>query len=160
MDKQFKAYKWGLRFYAAISLRRVVEVRGVNSRIDEKTHFLMWDFDGVKPLDVFMSLRHIQRLLSLPNIIIMKTKEQGYHAYCFKACSWEQARSYIALTPFVDKHYLAIGIGRGYFTLRFSAVPGRKIEYVMTLESARKPDIDYKDVTSFVEYTKAVEKSA
>jgi len=155
MDAEIKKYVKGWRFYAAVSLRRVVEVKGVNSKVDERTHFLMWDFDHVQLNDVIVALRVVQEEYRLPAISIVQTKADGFHAYCFKACTWEQARGIIAATEYVDKHYLAIGIGRGYFTLRISDVPGREFRYKDTLPSEYPSDLDYADVCSFVEYTRA-----
>lgn len=147
--------KWGLRLYATLNIRRIRKVTGVNSRIDEYTHFLMWDFDDTPLYVVTQSLRSTQKLFNLPSISIVETKENGYHAYCWKSCSFVEARGIISFTPNIDKHYLAIGIGRGYFTLRFTDVKGRGFKHVLTLHSDVPPDLSYKDVNSFVNYTKA-----
>ena len=152
---EIKLVKFGWRFYTTINLRRVTKVQGVNSRIDEDTHFLMWDFDNL-PLEVVIdSLRFVQRVFNLPSISVLRTKENGYHAYCFKSCSLLEARGIIGFTPNVDKHYLAAGCGRGYFTLRFSDIPNREFDHVSTLGSETPSDLCYSDVSSFVEYTKA-----
>lgn len=153
---EIKIVKCGLRFYLASSLCRVREVTGVNSQIDEDTHFLMWDFDDTPLAIVKESLEYVQRLFSLPSIGIVETRENGYHAYCFRACSFVEARGIIALTPNVDRHYLAAGCGRGYFTLRFTDVGGREFKHVMTLRSEVPADLDYKDINCFVQYTKAI----
>jgi len=154
---ELRLVKWGFRLYfkLAFQLKKVVIVDGVNSQIDPDTHFLMWDFDDIELPLVVIYLFKVQRRFRLPEISILKTKENGYHAYCFKACTFEKARGIIAFTPGVDKNFLAIGIGRGYFTLRFSDVKGRGFQHVCKLSSKIKADISYKEVNSFVEYTKA-----
>ena len=153
---EIKTVKLGLRFYLAASLRRIREVTGVNSQIDPETHFLMWDFDDV-PLEIVEeSLLSIQKMFSLPAISIVKTKENGYHGYCFKACTFLEARGILGFTPNIDRHYLAAGCGRGYFTLRFTDVDGREFKHVKTLPSEETPDLDFKDVNCFVQYTKAL----
>jgi hypothetical protein len=154
---QIQFIKCGLRFFLRLSLdvKKVEIVRGVNSNIDPQTHFLMWDFDNV-PLDVVkLGLMHTQDLFQLPDITIMKTKEEGYHAYCFKACSFVEARTIIAATSNVDKHFLMAGIGREYFTLRFSDIKDRTIKHECILPGLTISDLSYSDVNSFVEYSKA-----
>jgi len=152
---EIKIVKFGLRFYCAISLRRVREVTGVNSQVDEDTHFLMWDFDEIPLPIVIDSLKAVQRMFNLPAISIVQTKANNYHGYCFRACSFIEARGIIAFTPNIDRHYLAAGCGRGYFTLRFTDVKGQEFKHVMTLTSDIEPDLDYTDINSFVQYTKA-----
>jgi len=154
---EIKTVKFGWRVYLASSLRKITEVTGVNSKIDENTHGLMWDFDDVPLHVVIESLEFVQNAFNLPPIIILQTKELGYHAYCFRASTFIEARGIIAFTPNVDKNFLAIGIGRGYFTLRFTDVPGREFKSIMTLPSDVEADLDYKDFSSFVKYTKAVQ---
>jgi len=152
---EIKLVKIGLRFYATMNLRRIREVTGVNSQYEPGRHFLMWDFDNT-PLDkVQEALEFVQKTFSLPPITIIQTKENGYHAYCFRDSTWLEARGILSFTPNIDNHYLAVGIGRGYFTLRFTDVPGRGFKHVKTLQSEVKPDIDYSEVNSFVKYTKA-----
>jgi len=155
---ELRLVKWGYRLYfrLAFQVKRVEVVEGVNSKIDDETHFLMWDFDDIELTDVKESLLRVQDIFDLPEISILRTKENGYHAYCWKACTFVQARGIIAFTPNVDRHFLAIGTGRGYFTLRFTDVEGRGFEHVCILPSEVKSDLNYKDVNSFVEYTKAV----
>lgn len=152
---EIKSVKLGWRFYLAFGLRRITEVTGVNSQVDPETHFLMWDFDDT-PLDVVIeSLVFVQKTFNLPPISIVQTKENGYHAYCFRDSTWIETRGIISFTPNVDKHYLAVGIGRGYFTLRFTDVKGREFKHIQTLQSEVPSDLNYRDINSFVRYTKA-----
>jgi len=155
---EIKLIKKGWRFYFRLvcQLRKVEHVTGVNSQIEPGTHFLMWDFDDTPLPVVVESLKFVQKSFDLPEINILKTKENGYHAYCFRKSSFVEARGIIAFTPNIDRHYLAAGAGRGYFTLRFTDVKGRQFEPVGSLPSMVKSDLDYSDVNCFVEYTKAV----
>jgi len=155
---EIRLVKLGYRLYFRLvcQIKKVQHVTGVNSQIDPKTHFLMWDFDDVPLLVVMESLRAVQKMFNLPAISIVKTKENGYHSYCFRASSFLEARGIIAFTPNVDRHYLAAGAGRGYFTLRFTDVKGRGFEHVCTLKSDIPADLEYSDINCFVEYTKAV----
>ncbi len=153
---EIKIVKGGFRLYLAGSLRRIREVTGVNSQIDDDTHFLMWDFDDTPLPVVAKSLKYIQNAFNLPEIEILQTKENCYHGYCFKRCEWIETRGIIAFTPNVDRNYLLAGCGRGYFTLRFTDVAGQQFKHVMTLESGVSCDMSYKDINCFVQYTKAV----
>ncbi len=152
---EIKLVKLGLRFYTTMSLRRIREVTGVNSQYQPGHHFIMWDFDDTPLSVVKESLEFVQNTFKLPSITIIQTKAIGYHAYCFRDCTWLEARGILAFTPNIDNHYLAIGIGRGYFTLRITDMPGRQFKHIETLHSDVPSDISYKEVNSFVKYTKA-----
>jgi len=155
---EIRLVKFGLRLYSrfVFQIKKVQHVTGVNSQYQPETHFLMWDFDDIPLPVVIQSLRSVQKAFSLPAISILETKENGYHAYCFRACSFLEARGIISFTPNVDRHYIAAGVGRGYFTLRFTDFNGRGFHHVTTLKSDIPADLDYSDINCFVEYTKAV----
>lgn len=143
--------KFGYKMH--LSLEKVRIVQGVNSKVDEDTHFLMWDFDNT-PLPVIeASLIAIQEEYNLPKITIISTGK-GYHAYCFKACSWLKCRAILAATPFIDTTYVGIGLMRGYFTLRFEN--SEEFKCVEILPGTTPEDLCYSDVNSFVNYTKRV----
>ncbi len=142
-------------FRTTLNIKMVEKVTGVNSNVDQETHVLLWDFDGIELAQVADSLRVVQKIFDLPKITIVWTgKPGGYHAYCFKSCTFLEVRTIIAATPNVDKHFLMAGIGRGYFTLRFSEVEGREFGSVGELPSEVLADLSYKDVNCFIEYTK------
>ena len=154
---EIKLYKWGWRFYATAALRRVRVVRGRNSRLADGCHILMWDFDNVPCPDVIKALETIQADRGLPDIHIVSTgKEGGYHAYCFDRRCWTEARAIVAETRDVDKNYLAIAIGREYFTLRYSDMPDRGFTHVTTLFSAVPDKVEANEVVSRVDYTRRV----
>ena len=151
-------FRWqGLNHRLHFSFEKVEQVTGGNSNIDKDTHVLMWDFDNIPLAVVYNSLVFIQCKYILPPIQVLSTgKENGYHAYCFKVCTFLLARTIIASTPNVDLKYVALGLMRGYFTLRFSDVKGRTFEPIRTLPSEIVADCSYKDVNCFVNYTKRV----
>jgi len=156
MEMEIRVVKYGFRFYFRMvcQLKRVTHVTGINSEYLPGKHFLMWDFDDTELETVIEDLLLVQYLFQLPNIAILKTKDKGYHAYCFKSCDMNLARSIIGMTPHVDNHYLAAGTGRGYFTLRF--LGGREPEHVMILPSDVPDDLVAEDINCMVEYTKAI----
>ena len=93
----------------------------------------------------------------MPDIEILQTNDDcGFHAYCFKGVDWVKCRMILAATPEIDPHFLMAGIGRGYFTLRYSDIKGKEFKHVLTLPGYSNADLTYKDVSCFVEYTKAV----
>ena len=150
--------KHRLFFRIAFSFCRVNEVSGVCSNIDpeRRNHFLMWDFDGIDYDLVELALFEVQLKYNLPQIDIIKTT-RGYHAYCFKSCNWRECRTIISDTDFVDHLYLAIAITRGYFTLRYTLVPGEpEFQPIGFIRSNVKSDLSYKEATHFVDYTRAV----
>ncbi len=150
---EFRFQKFNHRFH--ISFEKVEQVTGVNSNLDEKTHFLMWDFDNIPLSLVIESLENVQDMYQLPSISIVSTgKLGGYHAYCFQGCNFRYARTILASTANIDLKYLALGIMRGYFTLRFTDVKGREFEKVWDLPSKIPANCSYKDVNCFVNYTK------
>lgn len=155
---ELKLVKAGYRFYFRLvcQVKKIQHVTGVNSQVDDDTHFIMWDFDDLPLPVVIESLKAVQDMFNLPAISIVQTKENGYHAYCFRACSFLEVRGIIAFTPNIDRHYLAAGAGRGYFTLRFTDVGGRRFEHIGTLKSEVKADLDYSDINCFVKYTKSI----
>ena len=136
-----------------IGLTRLGEVTGVNSKVEEDGHFLMWDFDDVNFEVVGEELREAQRAFDLSTIYVLNTGIVNYyHAYCFTKVNWITARTIIASTPHVDKVFLAMGLMRGYFTLRFSAKRGRKLLWAATLISQTPETVNPESVKSFVKY--------
>jgi len=152
---EFRLVGFGRKVH--FSFEKVEIVQGVNSNIDEKTHFLMWDFDEVPLPLVLESLKNVQGMYNLPAIQVLSTgKENGYHAYCFKSCTFRFARTILASTANVDTKYVALGFMRGYFTLRYSEIKDREFNPVCELPSKVPADLDYSDVNCFVNYTKRV----
>lgn len=144
--------KWGVRVHLGIT--RTALVRGVNSKLKDGNHFLMWDFDDMSLKEVWATLFRVQYYNKLPAIHILCTGIEGYyHAYCFCRRNWIEARTIIASTDNVDNVFFMMGMLRGYFTLRFSKKRGREFTEVAVLESDFKEDVRPEDVESFVEYT-------
>jgi len=143
------------------SFERVEIVSGVNSKIDENTHFLMWDFDEIPLSLVITALRGVQAEFDLPTITILASgRTDCYHAYCFKACSFLETRVILTSTPNLDLKHFAIGLMRGYFTLRYTDAGGYNFRQVGALFSDTPADLSYKDVNNWVQYTKPIRKEA
>lgn len=150
---KFRIEKKGVTFY--IGLHRTQMVEGVNSRLPSGRHWLMWDFDDTELELVKSALITIQHAYKLPRIWIIPTgKPDCYHANCFVDYTWEEARAIIAATTFVDKKFLAIGILREFFTLRYSEIKGREFEQAIILPSKRLETVNPFELTSFATYPK------
>ncbi len=127
---------------------------GINSKLKDGKHILMWDFDTVALGDVTESLFFIQEEFFLPNIYVLSTgAAYHYHAYCMHRVSFLDAAHIISITEHVDENFFRIGCCRGYWTLRISDRKGRKIERVDTLKSRRKESVSKYDMVSFCMYS-------
>lgn len=131
----------GWRFYVALTHSQ--KVKGVNSKLPNGKHFLMWDFDGKEYHEIKNSLQAIQRKFKLPKIYLVNTGLEGYyHAYCFKSYDWGLALNILASTEGIDLAYFRIGVIRGYFTLRFTPKGDRDFIPAEILISRYKEDVD------------------
>jgi len=113
----------------------------------------MWDFDETNLDKVAKALRYAQHYHTLSAIYILETKaDTNFIAYCFTARSFKEVCLIIADTPFVDWNFFKYGVYRGRFTLRVTAKNGRIPRLVKVLESENKPDVNVKDLHSWVRY--------
>lgn len=149
-------FRWENPYFTFyIGLKRIEKVDGYNSMLPGGKHFLMWDFDEIEFCNVKEELLRIQKKYRLPRIYLLNTgRALCWHANCFKALPWEECCSIIAATRGVDKKYVAIGILRGFFTLRYSPVQGKEFEPAIILPSKVKEDVDPMELTSFITYSK------
>ncbi len=141
----------GWRFY--IALTHSAQVRGVNSKLPDGRHFLMWDFDDIGEEDVKRALVDVQRRFKLARILLLNTGLEGYwHAYCFKAHSWADTLRILASTEGLDRVFFKIGAIREYFTLRYTPKKRRDFKPAIVLPSRYKEDVNPYELTSFVKY--------
>jgi hypothetical protein len=146
---QLRIGNWKFTFTFA----QVTDVIGVNSKLKDGNHILMWDFDDT-PLDaVVLVLDEVRKQCRLPKIYILNTgKQNHYIAYCFARYHWRYAFGIVASTPLVDWNFLKYAAVRGHFTLRVSPKNGRKIKLVRILESQRPENVSVKELKSWVKY--------
>jgi len=141
----------GWRFYIALTHSR--QVKGVNSKLPDGKHFLMWDFDNKEENDVITALKEVQRRFKLPRIFLLNTGLEGYwHAYCFKATEWADTLRILASTDGLDKVFFKIGVIREYFTLRYTPKRNRDFKPAIILPSRYKEDVNPFELASFVKY--------
>ena len=141
----------GWRFYIALS--HSVKVEGVNSKLPNGRHFLMWDFDNVGEDDVKSALLSVQKRFKLSKIYLVNTGLPNYwHSYCFKAVSYPKCLLILASTRYLDQVYFKIGCIRGYFTLRYSPKKSRDFTPAQILPSPVKEDVNPFELSNFVRY--------
>lgn len=135
------------------SIARVTRMIGVNSRLDDDRHIIMWDFDDMELEVVESALCKVQEKYNLSNIYILETKHlTNYIAYCFTARRFDHVCLVILDTNFIDWNFFKYGVYRGRFTLRVTAKEGRTPRLVKILAGATRPDVDIKDLHSWVHY--------
>jgi len=131
----------GWEFHAGITHSQ--QMVGVNSKIGDNKHFLMWDFDNVQGYVLVNVLKVLQKKYKLPDIYILDTgTPMHYHAYCFKLVDWYDLVTILNRTPFIDKHFLQIGFLRGYYTLRITPKNLKSITLFSVLPSTVPETVD------------------
>ena len=135
------------------TIARITKVIGVNSKLDDGRHILMWDFDDTNLEEVKDALRKIQTRYFLSDIYILETRlRTNFISYCFTACDWRRAVEIIASTQKVDWNFLKYGVYRGHFTLRVSPKNGRIPRKVVTLLGYELPTCSVEELKSWVRY--------
>lgn len=135
------------------TLARVVDVLGVNSKLPDGNHILMWDFDNI-PLDkIIEELQDVKRSYGLPRIYILKTSEpNNYIAYCFKRCNWRLARAIVGSTDYIDENFFKWAVFRRRFTLRVGAKLGVTPKCEAIINSMFDEDASIDELYSWVKY--------
>jgi len=139
-------------FYVA--LRREYRAEGINSRlIGSNEHILLFDFDSVPEEEVIRELQDVQAKFDLPDIYVLETgAPEHYHAYCFAKLSRALVCTILANTPSVDRVFFALGVLRGYWTLRISKKKGRDFKLVKVLFGYRPEEVSPEDLETVCEY--------
>lgn len=131
----------------------VTNVIGVNSKLPNGNHILMWDFDNTVITYVIDALQHIQNIYALPNIYILETKpKSNYIAYCFMQNSFRRTVEIIATTKGVDPNFFKYGVYRERFTLRVTPKCGRKPKLAYIMKSHIPENCFVTDLKSWVKY--------
>jgi len=140
-------------WYLKLELERKVPVRGFNSKLQDGTHILMWDFDRATLDGVLDCLEQVQLEFQLPPITVMESKkERNYHAICFQRNNFAHAAYILASTEGVDQVFVGLGFWRGYWTLRYTSKGKGMPEKIALLPGYELPDADPDDITTEVEY--------
>jgi hypothetical protein len=110
--------KWQLKVY----FNRQEKRTGICSQQfnNPDKHCLLWDFDNIDLNTIIHSLRYLQVNYDLPDVWIIQSSPERYHAYCFTARPFREIIHILSATPEIDMAYLRLGIVRGYYTLRIT----------------------------------------
>lgn len=111
-------------------------------------HCLLWDFDNTSLDNIKNCLRDIQHKYRLPDIYIVESSPENYHAYSFTARPFLRTIHILSGTPFIDLTYLKLGIVRGYFTLRISKRHNKNIKFITCLGSKYPNEMNPLDLTT------------
>ncbi len=139
-----------------IAVRRYRRHTGISSALNDGRHFLMWDFDDIDDALVRKALTVIQWSFDLPDIVVMRTSERSYHAYCFEPYTWARCLAILAATPHLDVNYFKMGVMREYFTLRVSEKQGSVFGPVEVLAGDRRASLaERMEPLTFTQYETA-----
>jgi hypothetical protein len=146
---QLRIGNWKFTFTFA----QVTDVIGVNSKLKDGNHILMWDFDGVPLNEVAWALLTVQYKYKLSDIYIFNGgKPDSYMAYCYERLPWRKALSIVLDTPHVDYNFIKYSAFREKFTLRVSPKCGRWVHAVKILHSSYLPRANVRELQDWVIY--------
>jgi hypothetical protein len=135
------------------TLARVIDVLGVNSKLPDGNHILMWDFDKTPLWKINTALFEVQEMFSLPDIYILQTSPpDNYIAYCFKSCTWTEARAIVGMTKFIDEAFYKWAVFRRRFTLRVGEKLGTKPHLVDKIPGYTWDTATIDELKSWVKY--------
>lgn len=141
------------KFRITFTFARVIDVVGVNSKLSDGKHILMWDFDDKKITAVIEALDKQQKRYCLSDIHVLETTpNKNYIAYCFTKADWFDACKIIITTKGVCHNFVKFGVIRGHFTLRVSPKCGRKPRLVVVIKGLYPADVTVDDLSSWVKY--------
>ena len=144
----------------SFSHTRMVDVVGVNSKLKDGKHFLMWDFDNVALTDVLETLRIQQMEFCLPDIHVLETGTPAhFHAYCLARVEFMSAAEILCGTMWIDPTFFRMGCCRGFWTLRLSSKNGVVPTHVTTLSSNVQEEVDVHEIASLVAYRTKKDKT-
>lgn len=135
------------------TIAQVIDVLGVNSKLPDGNHILMWDFDNTTFDKVADALEFVQKHFNLPRIhILLTSKPHNYIAYCFKRCTFRQAIAILGMTDGIDLNFYKWGIFRKRWTLRVGAKANSTPKFICYLGSEVKEDATIEELKSWVTY--------
>jgi len=146
----YKTIRLG-NFRFTISMKYVGQTVGVNSRLVDGRHFLMWDFDTDSLRDVVASLRITQDKFALPKIYILRTRK-GFTAISLSRHDFMDCCCILSYTKYICQHFYRLGVARGYWTLRIGKKFGNVPELNVILDSHEEETVSPDEINDFVIY--------
>jgi len=164
-------YGWRFTF----TMAPISKVAGVNSKLKDDNHILMWDWDDTDFPTVRNELQRVQEIYQLPQIRIFESrapeqlgqalevkngehtwggthKKGNYLASCLKRTPWRKAVEIIAFTKGVCWGFLKFGVFREHFTSRVTPKCFRELKLVCVLKSDVPEDVSIYELRSWVKY--------
>ncbi|GAI79201.1 unnamed protein product [marine sediment metagenome] len=136
-----------------LSFAQVTDVVGVNSKLSDGNHLLMWDFDDVPLYKIKRELGKVRSIYDLPKIYLFNTgAPRHWMAYCFKRVTWRLWKEIVAFTKHVDPQYYKFSVYRDHGTLRVSQKCGREIKRKLVIPSPQPNDVTMDELESWVKY--------
>lgn len=132
---------------------KVIDVLGVNSKLTDGNHILMWDFDALPLKKVIRNLATVQTFFKLPKIYILRSSPpDNYIAYCFSRNTWAETRAIVGMTEGIDENFYKWGVFRKRFTLRVGAKTGYVPTCVNIIFSPHPEEANVAELKSWVKY--------
>lgn len=113
----------------------------------EDEHCLLVDCDNITFKQFSYRMRKIQTKYILPDVFILQSSENSFHAYCFCSRTFREIIHILTDIPAIDMMYVKLGIIRGYYTLRFSDRNNDKMQLVKILKSPYPDEMQPCDIT-------------
>jgi hypothetical protein len=136
-----------------VALIRFESTYGLNSKLADGNHVLMWDFDGVGSDIVIDGLRYAQKRFQLPNIYLFGSSPPNHYlALCLQRTPWVEVVHIITSIPIIDSQWLRGGVSRQYFTIRIGMKRGNIPILLKVLRSKRRPTVKISELPHWDRY--------
>ena len=126
---------------------------GLNSRLEDGQHCLMWDFDGFGFDIVRDGLNRVMKLYKLSSIYLFgSSPPDHYLALCLSRRPWIETVHIITSLPIIDKNWLRGGVARQYFTIRIGSKNGHYPEPLLVFKSDVPETVKIEDLKYYDRY--------
>ena len=134
MRIHFRINFGNLTFFSMLSHYQKIE--GINSKVSEFSHILLWDFDSTNLKEIEKELIRIQDKFFLSDIFIFSDNMKSFHAYCFTRVCFKDLLKILVETEYVDMDFIGYTIRNKKAVLRTSRKINREnIKLVKVLPS-------------------------
>ena len=89
----------------------------------------------------------LQWRYALPDIYIVQSSNEHYHAYCFACRELKEVINILSSTQYICEDFLRLGMIRGYYTLRISQRNTEVFTIVKVLQSEYPDEMFPSEVT-------------
>lgn len=126
---------------------------GLNSRLADGNHILMWDFDGYGYDIVCDGLIFCQRIYKLSNMYLFGSSPPDHFlCLCLSRRPWIGAVHIITSISIIDSQWLRGGVARQYFTIRIGKKNGHFPIPLKVFKSKVREDVKIEELTFYDRY--------